>query len=453
MTLGVAEQALELAGPGEEMEAVVHRERSGLARFAGSEVHQPTLIDNWTLHVTVRQDGRIGSATTNRVGDEGVAEVVRRAQEAATSATPDPAHPGFAEPAPLPEVEGFDPATADLSPADYARLAAAAIDNCRPLGAYGYATSALCELAVAATTGVRAEQRFTDVSVRVLAAGEGISGYADQTGWAVESVDAEATAREALEKAERTRGADELTPGSYRAVLEPYALGELLDWFASFAFNGLALLEERTPLTGRVDTPVADPKLSILDDALDPAGLPKAFDFEGTPKERVSLIEDGVARGVVWDRLTAARAGSGRRSTGHAPPLVERSEGPRPLALSVAPGEAESVEELTALVGDGLYVTRFHYLGIVDPRAGILTGMTRDGTFRVRGGRVAEPLVNLRFTVAVPDLLSELLGLTRTRVLLNQSDFYDERYPYGTLVPALATARFDVTGTGAGPGL
>ena len=127
--------------------------------------------------------------------------------------------------------------------------------------------------------------------------------------------------------------------------------------------------------------------------------------------------------------------------------------GPLPSALSVTPGEAESVDELAGLVGEGIYVTRLHYLGIVNPREGVITGMTRDGTFRIRGGRIAEPLVNLRFTVAVPELLSEVLGLTRERRLVNQSQFYDERYPQGVLCPALATARFNVTGSGSGPGL
>ena len=102
---------------------------------------------------------------------------------------------------------------------------------------------------------------------------------------------------------------------------------------------------------------------------------------------------------------------------------------------------------------DGIYITRVHYLGIVDPRRGVLTGMTRDGTFRIRGGKVAEPLVNLRFTVAIPDLLADVPALTREVTLVNQSDFYGERYPMGALVPAIASARFNVTGIGSTPGI
>ena len=130
-----------------------------------------------------------------------------------------------------------------------------------------------------------------------------------------------------------------------------------------------------------------------------------------------------------------------------------RDSGALPFSLSLVGGEAESVEELAELVGDGLYITRLHYLGIVDPREGVITGMTRDGTFRIRDGKVAEPLVNLRFTVAFPEVLREVPGLTRDVTLVNGSDFYGERFPYGALVPALATASFTISGVGSKPGI
>jgi predicted Zn-dependent protease len=83
----------------------------------------------------------------------------------------------------------------------------------------------------------------------------------------------------------------------------------------------------------------------------------------------------------------------------------------------------------------------------------VITGMTRDGTFRIRNGRLAEPLVNLRFTVSVPELLREVPGLTREPLVVNANDFYGARYPFGVLAPALATAAFNVTGTGSAPGV
>jgi predicted Zn-dependent protease len=294
---------------------------------------------------------------------------------------------------------------------------------------------------------------MTDAMALVIAADEGRSGYAEETACRAEEVDPAAVARRATQTAERTRGAAEIAPGHYRAVLEPYAFAELLENFAYDSFGALGLLEERGFLSGRIGDAVFDPKISIADDSLDPRGLPKAFDFEGTPKRRVELVSAGEARGVVWDRTTAARARDGAESTGHAPPLALRDYGPLPSALSVDGGDAASVDDLVELVGDGIYVTRLHYLSVVHPRDGVITGMTRDGTFRIRDGKIAEPLVNLRFTVAVPELLREVPGLTRSVSLVNANDFYGERYPRGTLVPAIATARFNISGIGSKPGI
>jgi predicted Zn-dependent protease len=423
-----------------------------MARFAGSEVHQPTLIENDVVELQVARDGRLGIATANRTDDDGLRELAARAREAADSARPDPDFPGLAPPADTPDVDGYDEETAALGAEDQARLAAAAIDASE-LDLYGFFTSGVSELALASSSGLAVSQPMTDVAVLALAAVDGASGYAEQTGWRVTDVDpAEASAR-AVEKAKLTKGSVELEPGSYPAVLEPPAFAELLAYFAYDAFSGLGLVEERSYAFDKLGQKVFDERFSLADDALDPHGLPKAFDFEGTPKRRVELVENGVLRGVVWDRTTARRAGDSRESTGHAPPSSLRAWGPLTFALSVAGGEAGSAEELAEVVGDGIYVTRLHYLSVVDPREGIVTGMTRDGTFRIRGGKIAEPLVNLRFTVTVPELLAELPGLTREPVLLNHNAYYDERYATGLLSPAVATARFDVTGIGSRPGI
>ena len=449
--LELADRALR-AADGDQALALVNRERSGLARFAGSEVHQPTLIENEIVELQIVRDSRVGIAVANRTDDEGLRTLAARAAEAADSAPEDPDFPGLAPNAEMPAVEGYDEETAALGPDEQARLAAAAIEA-SSLDLYGFFTSALTEQALASTTGLALSQAMTDASAFTLAAVEGESGHAEQTSWRIGEVDPAATARAAVAKAERTRGAIELEPGSYAAVLEPYAFAELLLYFGYDAFGALGLLEERSYAAGRIGEKVFDERLSVADDALDLRGLPKAFDFEGSPKTRVQLVENGVLRDVVWDRSTAKRVGGGRETTGHAPPSSLRRWGPLTFNLSVAGGEAESTEELAELVGDGIYVSRLHYLSIVNPREGVITGMTRDGTFRIRGGRIADPLVNLRCTVSMPELLEDLPGLTRDVVLVNEASYYDERYPSGVLVPAVATAKFDVTGTGSTPGI
>ena len=187
------------------------------------------------------------------------------------------------------------------------------------------------------------------------------------------------------------------------AVLEPPAFAELLVYFAYDAFGALGLVEERSYAFGRLGEQVFDERFSLADDALDPRGLPKAFDFEGTPKQRVELVEDGVAhrrRLGPHDRQArrrrAARRPATRRRARCATGARCRSRSRSPAARRARPRSWPS----SSATGS---TSRASTTSASSTRArGSITGMTRDGTFRIRGGKIAEPLVNLRFTVSVP---------------------------------------------------
>lgn len=449
--LDLAERAVRLADA-DGVDAVAEIERSGLARFAGSRVHQPTLIRNESVLLRVVREGRVGSASTNRTDDTGLRAAARRAEAAADSAPRDDGFPGLAAPETPAAVDGFDADTAALGPEALATLAWNAIRAANGIGLYGFVTSGATQLAVASSAGVAVEQAMTDASVLALAANPQQSGYAAACAWRAAELDPAAVAREAAAIARRTGGASEPAPGRYRAVLGPDAFADLLAYFAHTSISALPLVEGRSYLSGRIGEQAFHPSFTLLDDGADARGLPKAFDFEGVPKRPVTIVESGVVKGVVWDRRTAAAAGDGHVSTGHALPAPAQSAGPMAMNLFVRPGAA-SVDELVEAVGDGIYVTRLHYLSVVDDREGIITGMTRDGTFRISGGQVDGPLVNLRFTTSFPRLVRDLLGLGRQAVRVSTSDFYDDRYPTAVVVPAVATASFDVVGVGSGPGL
>ena len=73
--LELAERAFK-AAEADEAEALVHSERSGFARCAGSEVHQPTLIRDESVTIRVVRDGRVGCAVTNRTDEDGLRETI-----------------------------------------------------------------------------------------------------------------------------------------------------------------------------------------------------------------------------------------------------------------------------------------------------------------------------------------------------------------------------------------
>ena len=121
-----------------------------------------------------------------------------------------------------------------------------------------------------------------------------------------------------------------------------------------------------------------------------------------------------MCQGVVHDSQTAAR--DGVASTGHGLP-APNPWGPFPLNMVMAPGP-QTRDDLIAELDRGLLVTRFHYTNPVHPKLAIITGMTRDGTFLVEGGRIVGPVKNLRFTQSYLDALACTVGVARERKTL-----------------------------------
>jgi len=192
-------------------------------------------------------------------------------------------------------------------------------------------------------------------------------------------------------------------------------------------------------MNDRIGQAVMSPLISIWDDGRDPAGSPLPFDFEGMPRQRVSIVEAGVIQGPVYDLRTAKK--EGRQTTGHAtPPSMMFVSGPLALNLFVAPGDS-SVEEMIRSTEKGLYITRFWYTRPVHPRECIVTGMTRDGLFMIENGALTYPVKNLRFTQSYVQALAAVQAVSReARTLMDES-------VGATRVPALKIERFNFTGS------
>jgi predicted Zn-dependent protease len=94
--------------------------------------------------------------------------------------------------------------------------------------------------------------------------------------------------------------------------------------------------------------------------------------------------------------------------TGHGFPVPnEMGEAPMNVVFA-APSEPKTVEEMIASTDRGILVTRLWYIREVDPYEKILTGMTRDGTFFVEGGKVRYGLRNFRFNESLIHMFSNV---------------------------------------------
>ncbi len=438
--LAVADRVVALAteAGATEAEGLVSVEAAQLTRFANSEIHQNVAETNGSLNLRVAIGRRVGVASSNRLDDEGLRRVADAAVAIARNSAELEDWGGL--PGPTPTVDlpaGWSESTAAATPEERAEGVRAVIGaaDAADVRAYGSFSTSAEHLAVANSHGVRAVQRRTMAQLlTVMMAADGGSGYAEQAGVDVGSIDAAMVGREAADKARATANPVSVDPGDWSVVLEEYAVADLLSMLAFMGFSALAVQEERSfAEPGKV---IGSELVTIVDDATEPGAMPMSFDYEGVAKQKVVLVERGVCRDVVWDQQTAARAG--RASTGHGLP-APNSYGPFPLNMVMSPGSTERA----ALVGEmdrGLLVTRFHYTNPVHPKLAIVTGMTRDGTFLVEDGRIVGPVRNLQFTQSYLAALAGTVAVGSVRRTI-RGDFG------GVLVPPVRIDGWTFTGT------
>ncbi|MFL5718253.1 MAG: TldD/PmbA family protein [Chloroflexota bacterium] len=437
--LALAEAALALATHDgvTEAEALVTAEDSALTRFANSEIHQNVAETNVAINLRVVVGKRVGVASTSRTDTEGLRRLADQAIAIARVVEELDDWGGLPGPTEVrPTPAAYSSMTASATPEFRAEAARAVIGAADDAGviAYGSFSTGLESMAVANSHGVRASGTRTTSQLLTVSMGPGGgSGYAEAAAVDASTIDAAALGREAAGKARATADAIGLDPGDYAVVLEEYAVVDLLDMLGYLGFSALAVQEERS--FAEAGRRIGSELVTIVDDGYDPAGLPLPFDFEGVAKERVVLVEDGVCRNVVYDAQTAARAGVA--STGHGLP-APNPWGPFPLNMFMEPGTAQR-QDLIAGLDRGLLVTRFHYTNPVHPKLAIVTGMTRDGTFLVEGGRIVGPVKNLRYTQSYLDALGGTVAVAQERKAL-------KGFLGGAVVPAVRIEGWTFTG-------
>lgn len=386
----------------------------GLTRFAESRVHQNVVESNVEVTITAVLGKKLGFASTNSLKAGDLKGALKRAVAFAMVQRERSSFRSLPAQQEIPPISTFFPETACFSPEERAgvinRLCAkAAKAGAKLAGSFATGEGELC---VCNSLGVRTYQPYTFAELKVVALTEESSGYASGLSRDVQRLDPEELGERALKKGLDSRNPRELPPGRYDVLLEPPAVAELLEWMGYIGFGAKSLQEGTSFMAGRLGQKITGDSVTIYDDGLDPEGMAMPFDFEGVPKKKVVLIEKGVAKGVVYDSLTASR--EGKESTGHALPPGSWG-GPLPLNLFMKAGEVP-LEEMLSRMERGILVTRLHYVnGFLDTRRALMTGMTRDGTFFVEKGKVAFPIRNLRFTESILEAFSRIDAISRER--------------------------------------
>jgi PmbA protein len=389
-------------------------------RFANGRIHQPHIERTTHVSYRVAEGSRLGTATIGDASARGLATVRDAARALAGVAPVDRKFPGFSKGGGARRSSpAFSRATAELSPEQATRVAESVLEAARdglPEGRVaGVVIVGSERFRVANSSGLDRTGAFSAAQASVLVdrpdLDPPVSGWSEGGHWDYRRLDAARLGREAAERVARTPP-QAAAPGTYRVVLRGPAMADTLNFLASMGFSAFGEIEGWSCLRRKRGKRIAPPFVDLVDDPRSKETVPFAIDREGAWTHRFPLIERGVAGDAVTDLVTAGRLG--RKPTGHAlpPEAPYGAFGPEPSRMILRPGSA-SEDELIRETRQGILVTRFHYVRVVDPGRGIITGMTRDGTYRIEKGEIVGPVRNLRFTESVLTVLGGITLLGR----------------------------------------
>ncbi len=402
-------------------------------RFADNRISTAGGVTTATVAVQSAFGPKHAVTQTNDFSDAGLERAVRQSEALAKLAPDDPEAMPLLGPQQYMTVQSYFESTANLGPDGRAETAKIAIEACKEAGdlkTAGFLQTGIGATAVGNSKGLFAYQSGTSsnytLTVRTAdGTGSGWAG-ADHPDWS--KVDVRAVAQAAIEKARASRNPVAIEPGRYTVILEPQAVGDLVQLLA-FALDARSADEGRSAFSKqgggtKVGDKIVDQRVTLLSDPADPMLLSNVFDGQGLPAKRRVWIESGVLKKLTYTRFWAQKKSEQPDAGTNAVRLV---------------GGTESLQDLIKSTPRGILVTRLWYLRPVDPRTQLYTGLTRDGTFLIENGTLSKSVKNFRFNESPLFLLNNLEALGKEQRVAGTEAGGD------VVMPALKARDFNFT--------
>jgi predicted Zn-dependent protease len=414
---------------------------SGNTRFAGAEITTSGGITDTSLTVISTLGRRRASATTNVLDDASLRRTVDLAERLARLSPEDPELMPELGPQQYVTVNAYVDRTAALTPEARAEAVKQAVDTAREAGraagdmfVAGFLEANASANCLANSRGLFAYHPSTDVSLGVTARtpdGTG-SGWSQGAARDWSLLDPAALGRRAAEKAVASRNPVAMEPGMHTAVLEAAGVAQLVPSVIG-ALNARNTDEGRSAFSkpgggSKLGEKIVDERVTLFSDPADPDLLAQPFDADGLPLRRRVWVEKGVLRQLAYTRFWAQK--QGKESTGGGGG-GGGGFGGTPGGLKF-PGGTQTLDQLIAGCQRGVLVTHFFYTNVLDARSGLMTGLTRDGTFLIEGGKIVRAVKNFRWNEAPLIMLNKIEEIGRS-----------ERTRVGQVMPPMRVRDFN----------
>lgn len=405
----------------DDCQVTINASEQAYTRFANNGITTASFNLRNTVSIVATRDGRTGSYGANDMDDASLRAAVKKAEELAAIAPPDPE--GLA---PLPaqhyaDTRDYDEATAVARAPQMIPHVKTIIDLAmkQKLVAAGLIERSHRATAVANKAGLFGYHRSADsqLTTTIRMADGSSSGWAGQPSTKLSEIDSARLGATASEKCLRWKNPQKIEPGKYTVLMEPTAAGDLVRLMAG-AFSARQTEEGRTFLSKRGGGTLLGEKLfpdfvTLRSDPFDPRQPALPWTGDLLPTRAISWVEKGVVANLAYDRYwanktgKAATPGAGGRGGGGGG--FGGFGGGGSLILE---GGSASMEELIASVDRGLLITHFWYIRGVNQQTLQQTGLTRDGLFLIEKGKITTPVMNFRFLESPVRLLqnTKMLG-------------------------------------------
>jgi predicted Zn-dependent protease len=443
---------------GDEVEVLFSGGHFALTRFANNTIHQNVAEENHVVSVRAVFGGKTARAFTNKFDEESLRQVVRSAESLARVQHPDPDLLPMPDPSEAAGSAGGSAHATQTPPRHFERTAQITpelraegvkkiveVAEKHRLTTAGVFSSAESFEGLFNSRGLSRWHTQTAAEVSITMLADDSSGWQKASSPDVANLNPLRLAEIAAQKAVDSAHPREIPPGKYTVILEPAAVLDIVG-FMFWDYSGMAILDQRSFLTGRIGTKLFGDNITIWDDVAHPLQSGSPFDGEGMQRQKVGLVEDGVVKRVVYARATAERMKRSEykdkvgpiASTGHGFALPNEM-GEMPLNIVFASvSNPQTVEQMIASTERGVLVTRLWYIREVEPFEKMLTGMTRDGTFYVENGQVQGGLRNFRFNESLIHLLSNVEAMSLPLRSCGEESF-------DMVVPAMKVRDFNFT--------
>ncbi len=397
-----------------DFEIVATEVKSELTRFAESYIHQNVAETNLNLIVKVINEDRIGAVEMNSIDDHVISKNIEKAIEV-TKITPKlDYHYRLVTPQSYKIKSKYSEQTANFTPLNRAQLVSQLIKEVNKKGyeAAGAFKTEESTILVANSEGVFAFDQGTKVDFNCVIIRDNSTAHTSFIDSDINNFNIDKITDELLETALKNVEQIEIDSGVYTVILSPEAVSEILNYTGYTAFNGKMIMEGKSFVCNNQGKKIFPQAINISDDPFDELTMPIPFDLVGYPREKIDHIKDGIIEDGVYDHLTALKYN--RKCTGNTLSPEYASFGALPFNLVMKEGN-NSVEEMISSTKKAIYISRFHYVNILNPMSIQLTGMTRDGTFLIEGGKLGRAIKNMRFNTSVVDMLKEVDMISKER--------------------------------------